>query len=269
MAGNLKFDVRAAQQAEATRLLQSLAPGLRVVVAGSTLDGEEAVLLDAWPQLLAIDPKLLLVLAPRHPERFAAVASLLERTGVRWIKRSAWKSIPQDAIQPIQAGQVILLDTIGELASIYSLAAGSIHWRQPDSGRRPQPVGASPVRCAHRDRSELRQLPRHYRRPARSRCHSHRLERGTGWSPNRSVTRQGRSCRDGSAEPSKFSIIRPARQLLHGAGTRKHFAPRGCSRMKRPWLCCSSYRSTLRATRGATSGSSAAGSGLDTCVGRS
>jgi 3-deoxy-D-manno-octulosonic-acid transferase len=123
VAGNLKFDVRAAQQAEATRLIQSLAPALRAVVAGSTLDGEEAFLLEAWPQLLSVDPKLVLILAPRHPERFAAVASLLERTGVRWIKRSAWKSIPQDAIQPIEAGQVILLDTIGELASIYSLAA--------------------------------------------------------------------------------------------------------------------------------------------------
>jgi 3-deoxy-D-manno-octulosonic-acid transferase len=125
VAGNLKFDVRSAQQAEATRLVQSLAPTLRVVVAGSTLDGEEAALLDAWRQLLAIDPKLLLILAPRHPERFAAVASLLERTGVRWIKRSAWKSIPHDAIPPIEAGQVILLDTIGELASIYSLAAAA------------------------------------------------------------------------------------------------------------------------------------------------
>jgi len=125
VAGNFKFDVRAAQQAEATRLIQSLAPALRVVVAGSTLDGEEAALLDAWPRLLAIDPKLLLILAPRHPERFGAVASLLEKQGIGWIKRSAWKSIPQNAIQPIEPGQVILLDTIGELASIYSLAAAA------------------------------------------------------------------------------------------------------------------------------------------------
>jgi 3-deoxy-D-manno-octulosonic-acid transferase len=75
--------------------------------------------------LLAIDPKLLLILAPRHPERFGAVASLLEKQGIGWIKRSAWKSIPQNAIQPIEPGQVILLDTIGELASIYSLAAAA------------------------------------------------------------------------------------------------------------------------------------------------
>ena len=48
-------------------------PDLRLVVAGSTLEGEEAALLEAWPRLLEADPKLAMVLAPRHPERFAAV----------------------------------------------------------------------------------------------------------------------------------------------------------------------------------------------------
>ena len=74
VAGNLKFDVRAAEEAEATRLLKALAGGLRLVVAGSTLEGEEAALLEAWPRLLEADPQLAMVLAPRHPERFVAVA---------------------------------------------------------------------------------------------------------------------------------------------------------------------------------------------------
>jgi 3-deoxy-D-manno-octulosonic-acid transferase len=127
VAGNLKFDVRAAKEAEATRLLKTAARGLRIVVAGSTLEGEEAAMLEAWPQMLAADPDLVLVLAPRHPERFAGVAALLERSGVSWARRSEWPSESQsgagDALQPILAGQVVLLDTIGELASVYSLAA--------------------------------------------------------------------------------------------------------------------------------------------------
>jgi 3-deoxy-D-manno-octulosonic-acid transferase len=122
VAGNLKFDVRAVQEAEATRLLRSLAPGLRFLVGGSTLDGEEAALLECWPKILQSDPRFVLVLAPRHPERFAAVEGLLDRSGVAWVKRSSWKDRPANQIEPIKAGQVVLLDTIGELASAYSLA---------------------------------------------------------------------------------------------------------------------------------------------------
>src|SRR5208283_198111 len=55
VAGNLKFDVRSAQEAEATRLLKTLGPNLRYVVGGSTLEGEEAALLEAWPRLQEAD----------------------------------------------------------------------------------------------------------------------------------------------------------------------------------------------------------------------
>jgi 3-deoxy-D-manno-octulosonic-acid transferase len=123
VAGNLKFDVRAAQEAEATRLLKSLAPGLRFLVAGSTLEGEESALLEAWSLLLNADPKLVLVLAPRHPERFEAVAASLGRSGISWVKRSDWRAQSEGSIQPLKPGQIVLLDTIGELASVYSLAA--------------------------------------------------------------------------------------------------------------------------------------------------
>lgn len=123
VSGNLKFDVRAAQEAEATRLIRTLAPGMRVVVAGSTLEGEEAALLAAWPKLLAQDPNLLLVLAPRHPERFEAVASLLRGSGMQWTRRAGWKDDERSDHAPLDAGSVVLLDTIGELASLYSLAA--------------------------------------------------------------------------------------------------------------------------------------------------
>ncbi len=133
VAGNLKFDVRAAQEAEATRLLRALAGSLRLVVAGSTLEGEEAALLAAWPRLLASDAQLALVLAPRHPERFCAVAALLEKSQFSWTRRLHWRGDDQNAepdggnppLSPGQLGpgQIVLLDTIGELASVYSLAS--------------------------------------------------------------------------------------------------------------------------------------------------
>ena len=125
VAGNLKFDVRAAWEAEATVQLRALAPGLRFVVAGSTLEGEEAALIEAWPRLLEADPQLVLVLAPRHPERFAAVAALLDHTGISWLKRSDWQASPRQKIQALSPGKIVLLDTIGELASVYSLASVS------------------------------------------------------------------------------------------------------------------------------------------------
>jgi len=123
VSGNLKFDVRAAEEAEATRLLKSLAANLRFIVAGSTLEGEEAALLEAWPRLLEADPQLAMVLAVRHPERFGAVAALLDKSGIPWLRRSDWNSQPTGTLKPLAPGQIVLLDTIGELASVYSLAS--------------------------------------------------------------------------------------------------------------------------------------------------
>jgi 3-deoxy-D-manno-octulosonic-acid transferase len=123
VSGNLKFDVRATGEAEAALLLKALAAGLRLIVAGSTLEGEESALLEAWPQLLEADPRLALVLAPRHPERFSAVAAQLEKSAFPWVRRSDWGSEPAGTLTPLKPGQIVLLDTIGELASVYSLAA--------------------------------------------------------------------------------------------------------------------------------------------------
>ena len=117
VGGNLKFDVRATQEAEATRLLRQFSDGLRLIVAGSTLEGEETMLLEAWPKLLAEDAELAMVIAPRHPERFEAVAELLEASGFLWRRRSVFGD------SALAAGEIVLLDSIGELASVYSLAA--------------------------------------------------------------------------------------------------------------------------------------------------
>jgi len=116
VAGNLKFDVRAAKPAAVTTLLREyLTPGARVLVCGSTLEGEEEMLLEAKPA------DAVLILAPRHPERFGDVAGLLERRGVRWVRRSEWGAAPGR----IDPGTVFLLDSIGELASVYSLATAA------------------------------------------------------------------------------------------------------------------------------------------------
>ncbi len=123
VAGNLKFDVRIAEEADATRLLKAVAGGLRLVVAGSTLDGEETTLLEAWPRLLEAEPQLAMVLAPRHPERFGVVAALLDKSGVAWVRRSDWRTQLEGTIRPLCPGTIVLLDTIGELASVYSLAS--------------------------------------------------------------------------------------------------------------------------------------------------
>jgi 3-deoxy-D-manno-octulosonic-acid transferase len=124
VSGNLKFDVRATEEAGATRLLREFAPGLQLVVAGSTLEGEEDMLLAAWGGLLAESAdgrpscRLAMVLAPRHPERFDAVTAVLDRSGFHWRRRSEWET----SRTPLAAGEIVLLDTIGELASVYSCA---------------------------------------------------------------------------------------------------------------------------------------------------
>ena len=117
VGGNLKFDVRAALEADATRLMRRSAGELRLIVAGSTLEAEEAMLLQAWTKLLAEDAQLAMVIAPRHPERFEAVAALLEESRFKWRRRSAFGDVK------LVSGEIVLLDSIGELASVYSLAA--------------------------------------------------------------------------------------------------------------------------------------------------
>jgi len=81
-------------------------------VAGSTMEGEEAPVLDALAAAARRVGPMLTVLAPRHPERFAAVARLLEERGQSFGRRSALADAPDRC-------EVLLLDTIGELARAY------------------------------------------------------------------------------------------------------------------------------------------------------
>lgn len=116
VAGNLKYDIRAARPAAATAMLREHLPaGNAVLVCGSTLAGEEQLLVDALP------PWVITILAPRHPERFSEVADLLRRRTALSVRRSEWMSAPTH----IQPGTVFLLDSIGELASVYSLGTAA------------------------------------------------------------------------------------------------------------------------------------------------
>ena len=119
VGGNLKFDVRSAEAAQVTQdLKNNLPPHAKLVVAGSTLEGEEKMLLQAWPKVVAACPEARMVLAPRHPDRFTPVAALLKSSGLPWTRRSEWATDTRE----LPPGSVFLLDSIGELASVYSLA---------------------------------------------------------------------------------------------------------------------------------------------------
>jgi len=116
--GNLKYDVRTAKANALTESLRSNLPtDAAVIVCGSTLEGEERMLLDAWPTVLSAAPSTVMVLAPRHPDRFSIVAALIAERGFRALKASEFRQQPL----PVLPGSVFLLDTIGDLASIYSL----------------------------------------------------------------------------------------------------------------------------------------------------
>ena len=117
VSGNLKFDLKPATEAPLVAELKSaLANTGPVVVCGSTVEGEEPILLRAFTVVRERHPNALMILAPRHPERFAPVAELIAVSGMRFQRRSQW-----NAPEPLGPG-IFLLDTIGELASTYQLA---------------------------------------------------------------------------------------------------------------------------------------------------
>jgi 3-deoxy-D-manno-octulosonic-acid transferase len=124
MAGNLKSDVRTPQSGDlARRVRRSFAESGRgaalVLVAGSTMRGEERLVLGAWDAIRRRFPEAFLVLAPRHPERFEEVAQLLGDEGRHFVRRTSLD--PVDCRQLAEA-EVLLLNTIGELAGVYEVA---------------------------------------------------------------------------------------------------------------------------------------------------
>lgn len=86
-----------------------------VWIAASTHEGEDEVVLDAHRRLLANYPNALLILVPRHPERFNSVFELCQREGFATVRRSTGANVAADT-------SVLLGDTMGELLFLYALA---------------------------------------------------------------------------------------------------------------------------------------------------
>jgi 3-deoxy-D-manno-octulosonic-acid transferase len=119
VSGNLKFDIT---PPKVSALIGQLQASIKysganpVIVAGSTVEGEEPIVLEAFRRALKWYPNATLILAPRHPERWPAVLELLRRSGLPFWRRTEWSTDT-----PI-AGGIFLLDSIGELAALYHLA---------------------------------------------------------------------------------------------------------------------------------------------------
>jgi 3-deoxy-D-manno-octulosonic-acid transferase len=117
VTGNLKYDAPA-PTAPSAAISAVLGDGARAPlwVAGSTMAGEEEACMGAFAAARAAAPGLRLVIAPRHPDRAAEVTALVEREGYRVARRSALGP------GPWRDGDVLVLDTMGELAQAYAFA---------------------------------------------------------------------------------------------------------------------------------------------------
>jgi 3-deoxy-D-manno-octulosonic-acid transferase len=118
VTGNLKFDLQPPPPAAIVENLRrsiTEAKAGPVLVCGSTVEGEEPLLLKAFENILVRHPRAVMLLAPRRPERFENVGMLLRHMSIRFWRRSLWNG------EPVAAG-VLLVDTIGELAALYALA---------------------------------------------------------------------------------------------------------------------------------------------------
>jgi 3-deoxy-D-manno-octulosonic-acid transferase len=117
VSGNLKFDVRSTTQpAWVSGLRAVIGKDSPVIVCGSTAEGEEELLMEAFMTVQQQFPAAVMILAPRHPERFERVAALISSKGLSLQRRSLWTPS-----QPIHGG-VFLLDSVGELGAVYELS---------------------------------------------------------------------------------------------------------------------------------------------------
>lgn len=111
VTGNIKYDLE-----KAGKYINKAEIGITdydiILIAGSTHESEEMLIINAFKDIKEQHKNLKLIIAPRHPERFEAVAALIEKAGLQYGRRSK-----QDKIR-----DVFLLDTVGELFNFYSLA---------------------------------------------------------------------------------------------------------------------------------------------------
>jgi len=152
VTGNLKYDLAlpSANPLAAWLAGETARSGRKpLLIAGSVVAGEEIAVLQAYAAVIEKWPSALLVLAPRKPERFDAAAKLVEESGWHMVRRSAL-TLVEDSSAAItcaagKRGSVLLLDSIGELASLYALAdavfiGGSL---EPTGGHNPLEAAAA------------------------------------------------------------------------------------------------------------------------------
>jgi 3-deoxy-D-manno-octulosonic-acid transferase len=117
VTGNIKFDIEVPEQVQAdgAALRSASFAGRKVWVAGSTHAGEEDEVLEAHRRLLKVHPDALLILVPRHPNRFDEVRAWLDDSSMRFVSRSRQERV--------NAGiEVLFADTLGELLMLYAAA---------------------------------------------------------------------------------------------------------------------------------------------------
>lgn len=121
--GNLKYDIPfrhlSGDDVATLREHYSIPAELAVICAGSTHPGEEEHIIAAYRELTTSRHDLFLVLVPRHPERAGNVSSLLEGAGLGFRRRTELDTTEK---RPFRGGEVLLVNTIGELMGLYALA---------------------------------------------------------------------------------------------------------------------------------------------------
>jgi 3-deoxy-D-manno-octulosonic-acid transferase len=264
VTGSLKFDslaqVSSGHDRGRQRVLRffRVRPDRPVIIAGSTLKGEEIAVLRAFGRLRMSVPGALLIVAPRHPERFEEVERLAREEGFRTARRSELR-IDEDP-----RADVVVLDTIGELAQLYQIATvvfvGGSLINAGATSRRP---------AAFPGRSSFGRIPgdRHAREGAPSGC-----ARSPSWrrrcamladpsmrrvlAATRAIVEANRGAREGSIHrdssgrlpsSSGVSVFRPALRDVqvgaHGCGQSEARRPhlRAGSRSSM-WICSHDWR---------------------------
>ncbi len=122
VTGNLKFDLQsrlpAADEVVRLKARFRLSPEETLWVAGSTHAGEEEIVIDNYRHLIEAGRAMILILVPRHPERCRAVGEMLAARGVPFALRSEVESREAE----LKAGEVLLVDTVGEMLNFYTMA---------------------------------------------------------------------------------------------------------------------------------------------------
>jgi 3-deoxy-D-manno-octulosonic-acid transferase len=153
-SGNVKFDyIPDDRPLEIAPRLISLIAGRKVLVLGSTMQGEDESMIGELERFIA-EKDAFVIIAPRKPERFEMVAAILTAAEMRFVRRSAWSDGPAD---------VLLLDTFGELSKVYRFATAAFVGGSlvPTGGHNPiEPAAVGVPVCFGRYMSNFREIAR-------------------------------------------------------------------------------------------------------------